>query len=173
MNSTLKLASLTCIVAAGLLSGCADFKLPVFGGAKPAPATPAGVHPRAEGARGESARGESARAESPRTESARAESAKLSPDQAALKDGIDLYNNGDYNAAIKRLGTPEITSGPKATQLAALKYTAFSYCVTSRPTLCRQQFKKALKLDPGFDLAPGEYGHPLWGPVFTRAKKGK
>jgi hypothetical protein len=45
--------------------------------------------------------------------------------------------------------------------------------VTSRQTLCRQQFDKALKLDPSFDLEPGEHGHPLWGPVFTKAKKGK
>jgi hypothetical protein len=55
--------------------------------------------------------------------------------------------------------------------VTALKYTAFSYCVTSRPAQCRQAFDKALKLDPAFELAPGEYGHPLWGPVFAKAKK--
>jgi hypothetical protein len=27
-----------------------------------------------------------------------------------------------------------------------------------------------LRLDPSFDLAPGEQGHPLWGPVFVKAK---
>jgi hypothetical protein len=151
MNSTLKLAPACCLLAATLLSGCADLKLPVFGGAKPA-----GAHPRAEGAK-----------------AAPGSAPAAAADQLALKEGIDLYNNGDYNAAIKRLGAPEIANGPKATQLEAIKYTAFSYCVTSRQTLCRQQFEKALKLDPNFDLAPGEHGHPLWGPVFTRAKKGK
>jgi hypothetical protein len=97
----------------------------------------------------------------------------LTPDQLALKQGIDLYNDGNYNEAIKHLsGAPEIWSGgPKSTQLDALKYMAFSYCVTGRTTLCRHQFDKALKLDPGFDLAPGENGHPLWGPVFARAPK--
>jgi Flp pilus assembly protein TadD len=90
-----------------------------------------------------------------------------------LKEGIALYNNGDYNDAIKRLGAADVVAGPKATQLEALKYTAFSYCVTSRQTLCRQQFEKALKLDASFDLAPGEHGHPLWGPVFLKAKKSK
>jgi hypothetical protein len=55
--------------------------------------------------------------------------------------------------------------------VTALKYTAFSYCVTSRPAQCRQAFDKALRLDPSFQLAPGEYGHPLWGPVFAKAKK--
>jgi Flp pilus assembly protein TadD len=92
---------------------------------------------------------------------------------AGLKEGIALYNNGDYNGAIKRLGMADVTGAPKATQLEALKYTAFSYCLTSRQTLCRQQFEKALKLDPAFDLEPGEHGHPLWGPVFVKAKKGK
>lgn len=95
-------------------------------------------------------------------------------DQVALQEGIDLYNKGDFNGAIKRLGAAEITTGrSKARQLEALKYQAFSYCVTSRKTLCGKQFEKALKLDPAFDLAPGEHGHPLWGPVFTRLKKAK
>lgn len=96
-----------------------------------------------------------------------------SADQAALADGIALYNKGQFNDAIKRLGGADINGGSKANQLAALKYSAFSYCVTSRTTLCRQQFAKALKLDPAFDLAQGEQGHPLWGPAFARAKKGK
>jgi Flp pilus assembly protein TadD len=104
---------------------------------------------------------------------AHTETAAPAPAQTGLKEGIALYNNGDYNGAIKRLGMADVTGGPKATQLEALKYTAFSYCLTSRQTLCRQQFEKALKLDPAFDLEPGEHGHPLWGPVFVKAKKGK
>ena len=55
----------------------------------------------------------------------------------------------------------------------SLKYMAFSYCVTSRQTLCKQQFDKAFKISPTFDLAPGEKGHPLWTPMFERAKKGR
>lgn len=102
---------------------------------------------------------------------AHAESAAPAP--AGLKEGIALYNDGDYNGAIRRLGMLDVTSGPKATQLEALKYSAFSYCLTSRQTLCRQQFEKALKLDPSFDLEPGEHGHPLWGPVFVKAKKSR
>ena len=103
-----------------------------------------------------------------------AQPAPPSADQVALQEGIDLYNKGDFNGAIKRLGAAEITNGgSKARQLEALKYQAFSYCVTSRKTLCGKQFEKALKLDPAFDLAPGEHGHPLWGPVFTRLKKAK
>jgi hypothetical protein len=89
----------------------------------------------------------------------------------ALRDGIVAYDNGDYNGAIKKLSVREIAKSSKANQLIAIKYTAFSYCVSGRPVLCRQQFDKALKLDPSFELEAGETGHPLWGPVFARAKK--
>lgn len=89
----------------------------------------------------------------------------------ALREGIALYNDGDYNAAIRRLSSDDLDGAPVATRVKALKYTAFSYCVTSRTSQCRQAFEKALRLDPKFDLAPGEHGHPLWGPVFAQAKK--
>jgi len=89
-----------------------------------------------------------------------------------LQEGIRLYNDGDYNGAIKRLSARDVNNGPLSTRLTALKYMAFSYCVTSRPGPCRQAFERALRLDPSFDLAPGEHGHPLWGPVFTKAKQG-
>lgn len=100
----------------------------------------------------------------------RAETLPAPKEQSALRDGIRLYNDGDFNAAIKRFSSSDITGGSVRTRLAALKYTAFSYCVTSRPVQCRQAFEKALKLDPSFELAPGERGHPLWGPVFEKAK---
>lgn len=90
--------------------------------------------------------------------------------QAALAEGIELYDKGQFNAAIKRLNAPAVSSADTSVQTEALKYKAFSYCVTSRQTLCAQQFEKALKLDPDFDLERGEKGHPLWGPVFDRAK---
>ena len=61
------------------------------------------------------------------------------PEQLALKQGIDLYKDGNYNEAIKHLsGAPEIwSSGSKAGQLEALKYMAFCYCVTGRTTFSR------------------------------------
>lgn len=107
------------------------------------------------------------------------ESARVAPaipaDIQALNEGIALYNDGDYNAAIAKLGNAPAIWGmqKKSTQLTALKYMAFSYCVSSRAAQCKQQFERALKLDPTFDLQPSEIGHPLWGPVFLRAKKAK
>jgi hypothetical protein len=90
---------------------------------------------------------------------------------AALREGIGLYNEGDFNGAIRRLSSNEIANSSVGTRVTALKYTAFSYCVTSRPAQCRQAFEKALRLDPSFDLEPGEHGHPQWGPVFAKAKR--
>lgn len=95
----------------------------------------------------------------------------LSSDVQALKDGTALYDGGDYSGAIKKLGGNEIWNGHnKDVQLNALKLMAFSYCVTSRTQLCRQQFDKALKLDPAFNLSAAEIGHPVWGPVFLKSK---
>lgn len=94
--------------------------------------------------------------------------------QAVLNEGIGLYEKGDYNGALKRLAVAnDLSHDNKATRLMSLKYMAFSYCVTSRQTLCKQQFDKAFKISPTFDLAPGEKGHPLWTPMFERAKKGR
>jgi hypothetical protein len=92
---------------------------------------------------------------------------------AALREGIALYHEGDFNGAIRRLSSNDIAGASVGTRVTALKYTAFSYCVTSRPAQCRQSFERALRLDPSFDLEPGEHGHPLWGPVFAKAKKEK
>jgi hypothetical protein len=89
---------------------------------------------------------------------------------ATLREGIRLYTNGDFTAAIAKLDAPEIQNANIATRTSALKYTAFSYCVTQRPVPCRQAFDKALRLDAGFALAPGEEGHPMWGPVYDKAR---
>lgn len=97
---------------------------------------------------------------------------ELPPARKALNAGIDMYKAGNFNGAIKQLTTaPELAKADTPLQLEAIKYTAFSYCVTNRTTLCRQQFLKAFQLDKSFDLSPGEKGHPLWTPSFERARK--
>ena len=101
----------------------------------------------------------------------RAERPAPDRDDNALREGIALYHDGEFNAAIRRLNSGDMNGGSVRNRTSALKYTAFSYCVTARPAPCRQAFERALRIDPGFDLAPGEHGHPLWGPVFTKAKQ--
>jgi hypothetical protein len=170
---------LAALAAAAVLAGCADG--PMF---DRSPARSAS-HPKATTVLERESARESAR-ESSRAAAAAARTAARAParerddaagrdtgpkDTAGLQEGIRLYNDGDYNGAIRRLDARDITTGPLSTRLAGLKYTAFSYCLSSRPLQCRVAFDKALRMDPSFDLAPGEHGHPLWGPVFTKAKQ--
>jgi len=146
------------ILSASTLAGCAQIA-PLF------ERNPSSDHPKAE------SRPEPRAENRPRADT-RSEAAG-GREQVALREGIRLYNEGDFNGAIKRLNSSDIRSGaPLRTRTTALKYTAFSYCVTSRPKQCQQAFEKALKIDPEFSLEPGEEGHPLWGPAFERAKRG-
>ena len=99
------------------------------------------------------------------------EAPPTTPLQSQLGDGIRLFEQGEFYAAAGRLrNLPDLQSASKATQIIALKYLAFSYCVTNRRTLCQRQFESALKLDPNFELAPAERGHPIWKVVYERAK---
>jgi hypothetical protein len=149
-------------LAAALLSSCAEY--PIFDKAAPRNAS----HPKATSV---TERDSGARAAPARPRERDRDRDDAPRDGGGLREGIRLYNEGDFNGAIKRLSARDLNNGPLATRLSALKYTAFSYCVTSRPVQCRQAFDRALRLDPSFDLAPGEHGHPLWGPVFTKAKQ--
>jgi hypothetical protein len=56
---------------------------------------------------------------------------------------------------------------------AGLKHSAFIYCASSRERQRREEFKKALAIDPGLDLAPEEADHPMWGRVFRSVKAGR
>jgi len=147
-----------------LLGGCAEFP----GFEQKQARTPS--HPKAVPARTVATKAAPPKAPPART--APAPEPDDSPKEASgLREGIRLYNEGDFDGAIRRLSARDVNNGPLGARLTALKYTAFSYCVTSRPGPCRESFDKALRLDPSFDLAPGEQGHPLWGPVFTKARQ--
>ena len=88
-----------------------------------------------------------------------------------LAVGVQRYEEGDYTAAVVML-QQALRDGlsNKSHQVRAHKYLAFSYCITAREKQCRDEFKKALETDPGFDLKPAEEGHPIWGPVFRSVK---
>jgi hypothetical protein len=152
--------------AAGLLSGCADF--PAFQQKQARNA----AHPKATAVLERDTAPPPRETASHAKERERERDCDCVPpkDSAGLREGVRLYNDGDFDGAIKRLSARDVSNGPLPARIAALKYIAFSYCVTSRPAQCRQSFDKALRLDPTFELAPGEQGHPLWGPVYIKAK---
>ena len=91
--------------------------------------------------------------------------------EITLAEGLRLYEAGHYYLAEEQLLSPPLWAGDAQVQLKALKYLAFSYCVTERPIQCRFAFDRALQIDPTFHLGTAEASHPLWGPVFVRAAR--
>ncbi len=94
-----------------------------------------------------------------------------SPVEQKLNYGVLSYEEGNYQASVTALqGVMETGLSSKADQVRAYKYLAFIHCVSSREKMCRDYFRKALEIDPRFDLEPAEAGHPIWGPVFRSVK---
>lgn len=100
--------------------------------------------------------------------------ALLQQDHASqdLVAGEKSYEEGNYTAAAEFL-QDALKDGlhSKSQQVRAYKYLAFIHCVTGHEKQCRDEFKKALEIDPSFDLKPAEAGHPIWGPVFRGVKE--
>lgn len=88
-----------------------------------------------------------------------------------LASGVRQYEDGNYNESARFLQS-SLDEGlsAKSDQVRAHKYLAFIHCVSGREAQCRNEFRAALKIDPSFDLAPSEAGHPIWGPVFRSVK---
>lgn len=88
-----------------------------------------------------------------------------------LSAGIRAYEDGDYRNSARLLQSA-LSAGPilRSDRVAAHKYLAFMHCAQSREKACRDEFRKALELNPDLELTPAESGHPLWGPVFKSLK---
>lgn len=89
---------------------------------------------------------------------------------------MGAFDAGDFAGSIKRLTSgrelwEDTSVGHEQRKIAGHKYLAFSYCVTERLRQCRQEFVRALEIDPQFMLAPSERGHPIWGPEYERARR--
>ena len=90
-----------------------------------------------------------------------------------LKEGVRLYEDGKYPQALTTLQNALNDGLSDADQVTANKYLAFISCVSNRERQCRAYFRRALELDPSFELTPAEAGHPMWGPVFRNIKARK
>ena len=88
-----------------------------------------------------------------------------------LSLGIRAYEDGDYKSSTRLLQSA-LASALFLTsdKVVAHKYLAFMHCAQSREKACRDEFRKALELNPDFQLTPAESGHPSWGPVFKSLK---
>jgi Tfp pilus assembly protein PilF len=92
--------------------------------------------------------------------------------ERSLADGMAKYDAGEFNAALK-LFQSALKEGltDKSDQVKAHKQSAFSLCLLRRFTQCRSEFTKIFGIDPGFDLAPAEAGHPSWAKTYAGAKQ--
>jgi tetratricopeptide (TPR) repeat protein len=88
-----------------------------------------------------------------------------------LSEGIKSYEGGNYKDSMKLLQEALAKGLPsKEDQVEAHKYLAFIHCISDRKKECTDEFKKALELNPNFELQAAEAGHPLWGPVYSSVK---
>ncbi|HEX7218660.1 MAG TPA: TssQ family T6SS-associated lipoprotein [Burkholderiales bacterium] len=92
---------------------------------------------------------------------------------SALSAGVKMYEAGEYEESAKNLQGAIELGLPEKDRVRAHKYLAFIHCSSNRVGQCRDEFRKALAVDPELDLAPAEAGHPVWGPVFRSLKAGK
>ena len=93
--------------------------------------------------------------------------------EADLASGIKQYEDGSYTEAARLLQSSLDQGLGKNDQVRAHKYLAFIHCVSGRERRCRDEFRAALKIDPAFELAANEAGHPIWGPAFRSVKSQK
>jgi hypothetical protein len=85
--------------------------------------------------------------------------------------GIQSYDDGEYKIASRQLQNAlELGLDTKRDEARAHKYLAFIVCVSGKEKTCREQFRKALDADPGFELEPAEAGNPIWSAALRRAK---
>ena len=91
-----------------------------------------------------------------------------------LAFGVQAYEDGELAYAAKLLQA-SLDAGLRsnANRVRAHKYLAFIHCASGRLPQCRDEFGKALEIDPSFDLRENEAGHPIWGPVFRSVKSKK
>jgi hypothetical protein len=95
----------------------------------------------------------------------------LNPGGPQFSAGIAYYEEGKYALSEKSLRDAlELGLADPGDQVAAHKYLAFLYCVSSRKTLCKKEFIKAFEIDSDFTLSPAEEGHPMWRKIYRQVK---
>ena len=92
----------------------------------------------------------------------------------ALAAGVKQFEEGEYADATKSLQSAlDLGLARDSDRMKAHKYLAFIHCVSGRQRPCRDEFRKAIEINPSMELEPSETGHPIWGPEFRSAKARK
>ena len=95
---------------------------------------------------------------------------QLSKGAGALSAGLREYEDGDYAEAARNLQGAIDLGLTDSERANAHKHLAFIHCASGRDRACREEFRKALSINPELELAAAEAGHPAWGPVFSSLK---
>ena len=93
--------------------------------------------------------------------------------QPLLATGLRQYEDGRYPESARSLQGALDKGLSDKDKVTAHKHLAFIHCSLNRERQCREDFGKALAIDPSFALAPAEAGNPVWGPVFKSVKAGR
>ena len=93
--------------------------------------------------------------------------------QQTLNAGLKQYEDGQYAESLKNLQSAIQQGLGERDKVNAHKHVAFIHCASARERQCRDEFRKALAVNPAMDLAPEEAGHPVWGPIFRSVKAGR
>jgi Tfp pilus assembly protein PilF len=88
----------------------------------------------------------------------------------AFKLGLQQFDDGAYAEASRNLQSALERGLAPREGVVAHKHLAFIHCVSARERACRDEFRKALAIEPALALAPAEAGHPAWGPVFASVR---
>lgn len=88
-----------------------------------------------------------------------------------LTHGIIHYEEGEHKEALPEFQGALDEGLSSQDQIKAHKYLAFIHCAAKREKQCKAEFMMTLEIDPSFDLAPAEAGHPVWGKVFRQVKQ--
>ena len=89
---------------------------------------------------------------------------------SVLSAGLREYENGEYAEAGRDLQTAIDLGLTEPERASAHKHLAFIHCASGRERLCREEFRRALALNPDLELTAAEAGHPVWGPIFRALK---
>jgi Tfp pilus assembly protein PilF len=90
--------------------------------------------------------------------------------EPALAVGLKQYEDGNYADSARNLLIAIDYGLSEPERAKAHKHLAFIHCSSNRERECRDEFRKALAVQPAMELEPAETGHPIWGPVFRSLK---
>src|SRR4030095_2986686 len=89
-----------------------------------------------------------------------------------LDQGIRAYDDGDYKVATRIIQGALDAGLTTHSQARAHKYLAFIQCSSGQQTQCREEFTKALEIEPDLELKTSEAGNPIGGRVFRSVRAG-